>query len=226
LLIASFAAAPASAQLGATASILSDDRFRGYSLSNDRPVAILDLAYDDPSGCYADGTGTVVLRRGNLAPLGFQLTGGYAERLTSGTTLDFGITHSNYSHYSNGGQGRSYTEAYAGIARGILSSRIFLSPHYFVPGRWTAYGELNAHVSPASKWALDAHIGVLTALRTPVGQSYHANIDWRVGVSREFSRVSLQAAWTGHGRAPQPFGAALRQQGRRNALVLGLTTAL
>jgi uncharacterized protein (TIGR02001 family) len=185
------------------------------------------LDYDDPSGFYVDGSGSLVFHDGlSPAPLGVQLIGGYARRLHSGTTIDFGVTHSSYSHYSNGRDGQSYSEVYAGIAHGILSSRIFLSPHYFTSGRWTAYGEINANFSPAAKWSIDAHLGMLTVLRTPSRQIYHSNLDWRLGLSRGFGHVSLHAAWVGHGRAPQPFGAALRGSPRKNALVVGLTTAL
>jgi uncharacterized protein (TIGR02001 family) len=213
--------------VGATASIFSDQRFRGYSLSDGRPIAMLDFAEDSSSGLYADGAGIAVFRRGGKpAPLGIQLGGGFAKRLTSGTTIDFGIAHSAYSHYSSGGQRKSYTEVYAGIAHGILSSHIFLSPHYFVTGRWTAYGEINASFSPAAKWSLLGHIGMLTPLRTPSGQTYHTNLDWQLGVSRELGRVSLHAAWAGHGRAPQPFGSTVRHPQRKNTLVVGLTTAL
>jgi uncharacterized protein (TIGR02001 family) len=196
--------------------VFSDARFRGYSLSAGRPVAILDLAYDDPSGLYADATGTGVLRSGgDPAPLGLQLTGGYAKRLKSGTTLDFGVTHSSYSKYSNGSGGRSYTEVYAGIARGAISSRIFLSPHYFASGHWTAYGEVNANVSPARKWNVNGHVGVLVPLRTPYGESYQKQADWSIGVSRELGRLSLHAAWSdgapgrdnyyGHGHSRSAF---------------------
>ena len=90
-------AAPARAEVGATVSAFSDLRFRGYSLSEGSPVAILDLAVDDPSGLYADAAGMGVFRNSGPAPLALQLTGGYAKRLKSGTTLDFGITHSTYS---------------------------------------------------------------------------------------------------------------------------------
>ena len=216
-----------SAEIGATASVFSDERFRGFSLSGDRPVAIVDADYDDPSGFYVDASGSLVFHRGlGPAPLGVQLIGGYAKRLQSGTTIDFGVTHSSYSHYSNGAHGQSYSEAYAGIARGIFSSRIFVSPHYFTSGRWTAYGELNANFSPAAKWSIDAHLGVLTVLRTPSREPYRSSLDWRLGLSRDFGRVSLHAAWAGHARAPQPFGSALRQSPRKNALVVGMTTAL
>jgi uncharacterized protein (TIGR02001 family) len=217
-------AAPASAQIAAAASVFTDARFRGYSLSGGRPVAILDFAYDDPSGFYADVAGSGVLRRGgDPAPLGLQLTGGYAKRLKSGTTVDFGISHSSYSHYSGSGQGRSYSEVYAGIARGAFSSRIFLSPHYFATGHWTAYGEINATVSPARRWSVDGHVGVLVPLRTHSGERYRRDCDWRIGLSRQLGRVSLRAAWSG-GSSGYDFYNERRHH--RSALVLGATWAL
>src|ERR1051325_11099552 len=43
----------ASAELSATASVLSDYRYRGVSLSRGDPAAQLGLVWDDPSGGYA-----------------------------------------------------------------------------------------------------------------------------------------------------------------------------
>ena len=190
---------------------------------------MFDFAYDDPSGFYADSVATAVFRRGgDPAPLGVQLSGGYAKRLSSGTTFDFGITHSSYSHYSSGGLQKSYSEIYAGIAHGVLSSRVFFSPHYFQRDRWTAYGEINANVSPVAKWNLETHLGMLVPLRTPTATTtYHTNVDWRLGVSRELGRLSLHAAWVGHARAPEPFASGPLNTSRpsRKALIFGLTMA-
>jgi uncharacterized protein (TIGR02001 family) len=217
-------AAPAAAEIGATVSVFSDARFRGYSLSSGQPVGIIDFAYDDPSGFYADAAVTGVVRRdGDPALLGGQLTGGYARRLKSGTTLDFGITHSSYSNYSSSQRGTSYTEVYAGISRGAISSRIFLSPHYFASGHWTAYGEVNANVSPARKWSLNGHVGLLVPLRTPSGEAYGSQTDWRIGVSRQVGRLSLHAAWS-DGSPGKDF-----YYGRyhsRSAVVVGATWVL
>src|SRR4051794_35583423 len=66
LLIAVFAAgvpAPAAAQFGAVVSAYTDQRFRGYSLSDGRPVGILDLSYDAPNGIYAGASGSLVATR-------------------------------------------------------------------------------------------------------------------------------------------------------------------
>lgn len=213
------------AEVGVTASLFNDARFRGYSLSGGRPVGILDFAYDDASGFYTDAAVTGVLRRdSDPGLLGAQLTGGYARRLKSGTTVDLGITHSTYSRYSNGQRGTSYTEVYAGIARGAFSSRIFLSPHYFASGHWTAYGEVNGNVSPARNWSVNGHVGVLVPLRTPAGERYRKDVDWRIGVSRQVGRrLSLHAAWS-DGMPGYDFYYGRRHS--RSALLLGATFGL
>ena len=217
-------AVPAHAELGATVSVFNDLQFRGYSLSDGRPVATLDFAYDDPSGFYAGASATGVLREGGEpAPLGFQLNGGYAKRLKSGTTLDFGIIHSSYSHYSRGDHGESYTEAYAGVSRGGLSSRIYLSPHYFAPGAWSAYGEVNGVVSPTPKWNIEGHVGLHVPLRTPPADDYRTEVDWRIGVSRQIGRLSLHAAWTDGAPGNDYYRG---HEHSRSALVIGASMVL
>ena len=203
---------------------MSDERFRGYSLSAGRPVAVLDFAYDGPSGFYADVSGTSVLQRGHPSPLGLELSGGYAKRLRSGTTLDFGVTNSTYSHYSGSRTARSYTEIYAGISRGDLSSRIFFSPHYSERGLWTAYGEVNGSVSPGRKWSLDGHAGILVPLKTPPGpERYRTAFDWRLGVTRELGRVSLHLSWNEGERGRAYYG---NRSSRGHAVVVGASFVL
>lgn len=224
VLLAGGFAPPVSAEIGATVSVFSDARFRGYSLSDGRPVGILDFAYDDPSGFYADVSGTGVLERGsNPSPLALQLNGGYAKRLESGASLDFGVTHSIYANYSADSHGSSDTEVYAGISRGGLSSRIFLSPHYFEAGRWTAYGEVNGNIRPARHWSIDAHMGMLVSLRIPYAGRGRPDFDWSVGATREFGRISLHAAWT-DGAPGHDFYDNRRHS--RSALVVGATCSL
>jgi uncharacterized protein (TIGR02001 family) len=223
-LLAGASAAPASAEIGLAASVFSDARFRGYSLSEGRPVGTFDFAYDDASGFYAGLSVSGVLRRGGKpAPFALQGDAGYAKRLASGTTIDLGVTHSTYSHYSSGERGTSLTEIYGGISRGVLSSRLSLSPHYFEPGRWTAYTEVNAVVSPASSWSLDGHAGMLVTLRSPSGETYRPDFDWSVGVTRALGRVSLHARWS-DGAPGHDFYNNRRHS--RSALVLGASLAL
>src|SRR6476469_4008897 len=96
-------AAPARAELAFSGTIASDDRFRGDSTSGNRPVATLSGAYDDPSGFYL-GVSVTAVAAGDygIKPLRSIQYGGYAKRLKSGLSLDFGITHRISSHYHSG----------------------------------------------------------------------------------------------------------------------------
>ena len=195
-----FSAAPAAAEVGASASLFSDARFRGYSLSGGNPVATLDLAYDDPSGLYGALSATAVLGSDDpIKPMGLLLNGGYAKRLQSGITVDFGAVHSNYSRYASRGSA-SYTEIYAGVSRKALSTRISYSPHYFGRGTSTVYGEVNANFSPLPKLNLFGHAGLLVPVERPdTIPRLRTQYDWSLGASRQLGRVSLHAILSGGG---------------------------
>lgn len=214
---------PAAAQTSAAVSIFSDDRFRGYTLSESRPVAIADLYYDDPSGFYGTLSGKLVAsEQDGVRPLGLILNAGYAKRLSSGVTIDAGVTRSAYSEYSDRSGARSYTEAYAGLSGKVLTARVYASPDYIKGG--SIYGELNATAEVAPKLRLSGHAGLLAPLgRNKDSYSYRREIDWRIGISRQFGPVTLQAAWVG----VRP-GQNLYRYGyhHREALVLGMTYSL
>jgi uncharacterized protein (TIGR02001 family) len=191
-------AAPATAEVGTAVSIFSDARFRGYSLSSEHPVGILDLSYDEPSGVYAGASASVVASSAEgLRPLGLQLNGGYAKRLSTDIALDAGITHSAYARYSSRGRANSYTEAYAGVRYKFLTSRVYFSPHYFEAGTWTAYGELNGSFGVTRKLSLDGHAGLLVPVRNREPRELRPQYDWQFGLTRRFGPVSVRAAWTG-----------------------------
>ena len=224
LLICICAAAPASAEVGAAFSIFSDARFRGYSLSEGHPVGTLDLSYDDPSGLYLAGSVTTVISSNGFRPLGLQLGGGYAKRLSSGLTADIGIIHSAYSRYSSHASANSYTEVYAGLSKGILSARIAYSPHYFERGARTLYGELNANTGLARKLRLNGHFGLLAPVDYR-GQDSNSRTryDWRVGLDREVGRLSLHLAATGGGPGREYYNG---HHHSRTAIVFGATLPL
>jgi uncharacterized protein (TIGR02001 family) len=215
-------AAPASAEVGAAVSVFSDARLRGYSLSAGQPVAALDLSYDDPGGLYGAVSASAVANDG-VHPLGIQLSGGYARRLSSGPVLDAGIIHSNYSDYGSRGSS-GYTEVYAGAIYKFLSARIAYSPHYFEAGRQTVYGELEANVNATRRLRLDAHVGLLVPLTYPdegaYGGSQH---DWRIGSAYELGPLSLHAILTGGGPGRDYYRGRYRD---RTAVVLGVSCRL
>ena len=218
-------ASAATAQVGLAVSVFSDDRFRGYSLSDGRPVGILDISYDTPDGFYAAVSGSVVVSRNDgLQPLGLQLNGGYAKRLSPNLTLDLGATHSNYSRYSSRGPAKSYTEVYASLAGKLLSGRIFLSPDYFKPGVWTAYGEVDGNLPAGDKLRFIGHAGMLLPLeRHGDTEDYRPEFDWKLGIARDFGALAASVAWTGV-RGGRDFDQ--NRYRRRTALVFGLTYAL
>jgi uncharacterized protein (TIGR02001 family) len=216
-------AAPAYAEVGAAVSVFSDSRFRGYSISDHHPVALLDLSYDDSSGLYVAASAGAVAELDEVRPLGLQVNGGYSRHLPSGVTLDLGIVHSKYSRYSSAA-GNSYTEVYAGLTRKCLTGRVHVSPHYFGAGTWTAYGEVDCNVSLGRKLSFDGHVGMLVPFRNRSADTRAASAyDWRIGMSRQFGRFSTHAAWTG-GRVFRRYDGDGRR--RTGALIFGVSFVL
>jgi uncharacterized protein (TIGR02001 family) len=214
---------PAGAQVGAATTIVSDNRFRGYSLSDGRPAGILDLSYDDPSGLYGTMSGSLVATRHHgLQPLGLLLNAGYAKRLDTGLTVDVGVTHSRYSRYSNHAAETGYTEVYASLSGKFMTGRIYVSPDYLEHG--SLYGELNGSLPLASNLRLSGHAGLLVPFRrSSYEESYGRDVDWRIGIARQFGPLSLQAAWT----AVRPGHESYRYgYHHRDGLVVSMTYAL
>lgn len=218
-------AAPAAGEVGASVSVYSDARFRGYSQSAGRPVGILDLSYDASNGFYGALSGSAVLdSEGEVRPLALLLNAGYAKRLSSGLTLDFGASHSTYSRYSRRGTASAYSEIYAGLTRGFLSARVSFSPHYFEAGARTLYGELDANVSPLHRLHLDGHVGLLV----PLTYRYEINrlrtqYDWRLGAAHELGRTSLHLDLSGGGPSPDRYRGHPHS---KTALTVGVSYAL
>lgn len=213
------------AQVGAVVSIFSDDRFRGVSVSDGRPVATLGLSYDAVSGLYANVTGTLVMAR-EEGPrlLSGAFNGGYAVRLRPNVTADFGVSHTRYSHYSGLSYGRNFTEAYAGLAGKTFGGRISVSPDYFGIARWTVHGELDAHVDLSRTTTLEGEVGLLT----PLGRgAYEAKLDnqldARLGLAQRAGPVTFHASVSGRNGSEEIYG---RHGRHRVALVLGVSTVL
>ncbi len=217
-------AAPATAQLGGSFSIQSDDQFRGRSLSEGRPVATLDLSYDSALGIYLGAAATAVAtRHDGVKMLGFQENIGFARKTKWGPVVDIGVANSNYTEYFSGGSTADYTEIYAGLSAHQVSAHIHYSPHYFGRGVSTVYIDLDGAVRPAPKWRLNGHVGLLAQTRGPLAPSArHVHYDWRLGVTRQVGRLDLQLAWAGGG--PQSDYYADRKRGR-NALIFAVICA-
>jgi len=219
LIILGALAAPLSARaaVGASLTAESDYRFRGVSLSDERPVVTLDVAGDFANGVYlgASALGVLTAHSGFRA-LGLQEYVGYARRLNPELTADVGFTNANYTDAYIGGSAARNQEVYVGLSGHGLAGRVFYSPNYFNLGYPTVYGELNGVARPRAGWRLSGHVGMLTRADDRGGDRAH--FDWRLGVAREFDALTLEAAVTGthggdedhdHGRDSQAAVVAL-----------------
>ena len=204
----------AQAQVGGSLVLVSDHRFRGVSLSNERPDLQLTLSYDHPGGAYAGAS---------VGGVEFE----DSQRLTrllayAGLTCPLGDTlrwdiGTSFSH-APGDARYDYGEAYAGLIAQHWRLYANLSPDYFGSGARTAYVGLDAGWPLAGDGHLLAHLGVLRRLDSPSG----GRADARFGVGWAVAGGDLQLAWVGVQRGG-PFAAAYDQ--RRSALVLSASYA-
>jgi uncharacterized protein (TIGR02001 family) len=182
----------AQAQLSILVSAVSDDRFRGISLSNGKPAAQVTAAYDHDSGAYAG------LFASNVefdSPSGrqLQLTGfaGYARRLRSGLSADAGVSYSGFT----GGESYNYVELQAGLTAESVAARVYYSPDYFGIGVRTFYGELNGSHRLTERLKLVGHAGVLKTVGGTSGLpegSENPHLDLLAGLEFAIQSVRVQ----------------------------------
>ena len=215
-----FVSADAFAQFTGSASLLSDYRFRGVSLSHNRPAAQLAVAYDDASGWYAGAfASTVQLVYPTNRELQLVSFAGYAQRMPSGLSWEAGADYSVVT----GVQSYSYPEVYVGIASENVSARFYYAPRYFGQDSAVIYGEVNAAQPLIDRVRLLAHGGLL---RNSGEGAYGLRpdrhvLDASVGVSVEFDQFSVQLSWVGVSSANAPYPATAPRS--KNGAVLKLS---
>jgi uncharacterized protein (TIGR02001 family) len=205
-------ASQAQAQVSATASVVSDYRFRGISLSDGHAEPQLQLGYDHPRGWYtgAFASGTD-LRNESSTALQVVAYGGYARRhAASGTGWDVGITHSLWPSAAR----YNYLEAYAALTAENASIKLSYSPTYFGSDAATLYVEANGGV-PVRQWLqLQWHAGYLHPMTDIAYSSQYVQrgVDLLLGIAAVMDAWSMQIAWTGkrrHSDTYEPGGSPL-----------------
>jgi uncharacterized protein (TIGR02001 family) len=216
ILLAALAAAPARAQLSGSATLVSDDRFRGLSRSDGQPGLSLALAFDADAGWYAGGS----LARAELWPdhrrPQWQAYAGRSRRLSATLAWEGGLSGVHFA----GGGGYDYGELYAGLLGERLQGRLYLSPDYFGRDARSAYAEVDG------RWPLGrglhalAHAGLLAVSRNPAdGRRQRADV--LLGGALVQGGVQVQLAWSGAQRGgPYP---ATAYGGRRSGWSLSLS---
>ena len=201
--------AGARAEWGGSVVLESDARFRGISLTDERPAAHVTLGYDHAGGGYAGASlGNVAFEgRGEYpALLGYA---GITGAVGAGWRWDAGATYWHVAGLSR----YDYGEAYAGVLGERWSARLSLSPDYYGGGARTAYAELDAGWPLAAGWRVAAHVGVLR--RVDVGGA-GARADGRLAAAVQLGAVEVQLAWVGV-TSVGPYVASYDQ--RRSTLV-------
>lgn len=185
--------AQARAQVAGSATLLSDYRFRGVSLSDDQPSAQLSIDYDQPaSGWYAGGMMSTVRTdsRNAVQLLGYA---GHARRLSTDWSWDAGVRYARFT----GAEPYAYAEAYAGLSYRQLTGRIYYAPDYFGFGAAALYAELDGSHALARHWYLFGHLGCLRHSGDVASDhTSRFRTDVRGGLGLALAPWDIQLSWT------------------------------
>jgi len=115
MLVACWPVPAAAVDVSAELGVVSDYRYRGYSLSDGKPAAQASITFEHDSGAYASIWSSTIDEPGFEADVEIDLTGGYALDLDDNLSLDISATY--YAYPSE--HGSNYVEATAVVERSI-----------------------------------------------------------------------------------------------------------
>ncbi|MDI9238403.1 TorF family putative porin [Lysobacter sp. LF1] len=194
VLLALLLATPSRAQVSGSAAIVSDYRFRGISLSDNRPAVQAALAYDHKDGFYAGVLASSARpdpESGNDVQVLPYL--GYARRFGNGIGWDVGVSYAAFLDAS----GYDYPEIHVGLSSAHLSARLNFSHRYFGDDSDALYLELNGSHPLSDRVRLLGHAGWLHHDTTE--QSFpglqRQRFDLRAGLGVTVAACDLQIAW-------------------------------
>lgn len=188
-------AAPAYAEIGASVTLASEDRFRGYSVSNGYPAATFSLSYDDVAGPYFEASVMAAGTPGEgVQRYRFEGNAGYALRIANGPTIDAGITHADYSGYRIYGQTAVFTEIYAGLITKHFSAHFHYAPNYFQRGVATLYADIDGSMPLTSHIRLSGHYGILHETQGSREAAGRNARDWRLGAATDLRNLTFELA--------------------------------
>ena len=188
------------AQLGGSVSLQSDYRFRGLSLSDEKPSARLTLSLDDASGWYA-GASVAGVRAEGERRAQLLLYGGRAARLGNGLTWDAGATGVHVAGSADTDYAELYAEANA--AQPLTS-------------RWRLFGHAGALVRLDGAGPAGGR-----QVRADVRAGVAAGVDaWDVQLAWVAVQSDNSAGYYGYG-----YGSGSSAARDRSAVVLGVSFA-
>jgi uncharacterized protein (TIGR02001 family) len=222
LLLLNLIPGAADAQIAATASLLSDYRYRGITYSGQKPAAQLSVAYDDPADWYVGAFGSTVRFGDSLgAGLEGKIFGGYAHQFSPGMSFEAGAVYSLYNDISRW----NYGEGYLGLSLDNVGLRLHYARKYLGQRTDGIYGEISYTRPVAERVQFFAHGGYMYM----TADSFYATgadrrvFDVRVGVGADFEWFHADLAWVGISRADA--GSRLIGSSSPNTVVLTLSRA-
>ena len=213
-----FVATAAHAQANASVTWVSDDRYRGVSLSDGEPALQFGAGFDADSGAYVGAFASTARLYGRdmVRWLGY---GGWAGRFADGVSWDAGAQYTGFS----GAAHDAYPEVYAGLGGARLGLRVAYAWDYFGSGADTFYTSLDAQQPVAHRVRLLGHLGWLHPLH---GDATAPAYDARLGAAVHVAGFDVQLARTFlHApRAEYHYGAyPVAGDAAGDAWVLGIT---
>lgn len=205
------------AQANASVTLVSDDRYRGVSLSDGEPAAQAGLGFDANSGAYAGAfASTAELYRHHMVRwVGYA---GWAGRVGHGISWDVGAQYTGFS----GASGDGYPELYAGMSGERLGVRVAYDWRYF-GGDDALYTSVDAQQPLSRRVRLLGHLGWLHPVHdADAAPAYDARLGVGVhvaGFDLQLARTFLHADWSDYRYAAYPVG----RDAAGDAWVIGLT---
>ena len=201
----------AQAQVSASASVTSDFRYRGISLSGGEPAFSMAANFDTLWGGYAGVSLAQARMRYTQIDAQALVYAGFAGRLGATGSWDVGMTDTRY----RGSARYNYREIYLGVSAQRLNARIYTAAHYFGVGKRSIYAEVNGSYRLSDNLDLVGHAGYLARPEK--------RLDLRIGLSAALETWTVQLAWAAT-RDEAPLYTALYTKHPRQG-VLSVTRA-
>lgn len=180
-------------------AVVSDYRFRGISLSNEKVAVQPTLTVSHESGLYAGVWGSSLPDSPLYGKFELDLYGGYAMEIASGTSIDVGVTYYTYPGNRDWAGPADYAEVIGKLSHDIgpvsASGTVAYAPDQKSLGDDSLY--LNLGLSsgiPNTPITLSAGVGYADgslALTAPDGNY----LDWSVGASYVVGPATLSVQY-------------------------------
>lgn len=192
----------AAAQVSGSVALLSDNRFRGVSVSDRQPALKGEIAYDHTSGLYAGALASTVRLQGADSSLSAEAYAGFVHALGRRGSFDVGVAGYFYPDSATR-DSYDYREVFVGGALDRVYARLHYSDDYFGQKVRTLYAEINGSVDLGENFGLVAHVGYLGYLgrfgqdSSQPGSAPSSQWDAKLGLVTELAGLTLEVSVVG-----------------------------